>query len=371
MEFVSDYCVFDIETTGVSFENDDIIEIAAVRVRHNEIVSEYSSLIHTNKTIPDKIVDLTGITDEMVQYAPAPEIVIDEFIKFIGDDILIGHKAETFDMTFVAKYHNLNNSCIDTLNLARALLNLEHNSLADVCNYYGVINRNAHRALSDVIATNECYQKMKKGYAPEEIPAPLEKTKHVKIKYSEDTQALQTLRGLLLGVTCDNVLNESEVMAVKKWLDDNSRLSKHYPCNVAYSEIEKALTDGILDPSELIHLLNVFIALTDPVNSLENNCININFSGKLICLSGEFIHGSKPEITQLLNSLGATTTDKLPSKKVDILLMGSKGSKAWSNGTYGEKFKRAMELQEKGSAIEIISESDFYKKLECTKCVSN
>ena len=163
--YPGDYVVLDIETTGFGTKC-DIIEIAAVRVRDNVITDEFESFVKPSGSIPWNITKLTGITNAMVSNAPPIEQVLCEFKQFAGDDILVGHNIKSFDMRMISAKAEacgmcFGNELVDTLTMARKLLPMKHHGLADVCGYYNITNNSAHRALSDVIATNECYQRLK------------------------------------------------------------------------------------------------------------------------------------------------------------------------------------------------------------------
>ncbi|MBQ8826354.1 MAG: 3'-5' exonuclease [Oscillospiraceae bacterium] len=163
--YPSDYVVLDIETTGFG-TNCDIIEIAAVRVRNNVIADEFESFVKPDRSIPWNITQLTGITNAMVADAPSIEQVLGEFHQFAGNDVLVGHNIKSFDMHIISAKAAacgmcFKNELVDTLAMARKLLPTKRHSLADVCGYYNIINSSAHRALSDVIATHECYQRLK------------------------------------------------------------------------------------------------------------------------------------------------------------------------------------------------------------------
>jgi len=155
-QYVPDYTVFDFETTGLSAAYDAIIEISAIKVRSGKIVDEYSQLINPGREIPWGATEINGITDEMVAFEPYTQDVIPEFIRFIGDDILVGHNIKAFDMKFLwrdcEKYlgKTLGNNYIDTLRLARASLHgVENYRLTTLAEYYGCSTCGAHRALQD------------------------------------------------------------------------------------------------------------------------------------------------------------------------------------------------------------------------------
>ena len=81
------YVVFDLETTGFSSKNDKIIEIGAVKIRNGEIIDNFSEFVNPRRPIPYKIIELTGINDDMVRDAQSIEDILPRFIEFIGDSV--------------------------------------------------------------------------------------------------------------------------------------------------------------------------------------------------------------------------------------------------------------------------------------------
>ena len=166
LDFPSNYVLFDIETTGLDPEYDEIIEIGAIKVDNNKVMDEFHSLIKPDNEIDEFITNLTGITNEMVENAPNIEEVLPNFINFIGDEIFIGHNVN-FDINFVYdKTVNLGlgivkNNYVDTMRLSRILLpELPHHRLKDLAEYYGIDTKGNHRASKDVQITNEVYLKL-------------------------------------------------------------------------------------------------------------------------------------------------------------------------------------------------------------------
>lgn len=192
-EFIDDYVLFDFETTGLSIYDAKIIEIAAVKVRDNKIVDKFNCLVNPEEDIPQEITDLTGITNEMVENSPVIDEALYDFLAFIEDDVLIGHNINTFDMNILCNRAKelfditLLNSFIDTMDLARCLqeLDVPNYKLSTLCDALGVRNDNAHRGYSDVLANNECYQKMKE-YTIGEYNSPFKKKKNKDFYFSED-----------------------------------------------------------------------------------------------------------------------------------------------------------------------------------------
>ena len=95
--YPADYVVFDLETTGVSQERDDIIEVSAVRVCAHKVVDSYSTLVNPHGPIPPDATQVNGITDDMVKDAPDIGEAMEGFLAFIGASVLVGHNIHTFD----------------------------------------------------------------------------------------------------------------------------------------------------------------------------------------------------------------------------------------------------------------------------------
>ena len=168
LNFVDDYVLVDIETTGLSPINDEIIEIGAIKVKENKIVDEYNELIKINRRLSPFITNLTGITDAMLKNGKLPNVVFKEFVDFIEDDVIIGHNVN-FDYGFLCdkckKYinYNLENERIDTMYLAKKLVpNSINYKLGTLAKYFNVSYEGAHRGLKDVEITYEVYNHLRK-----------------------------------------------------------------------------------------------------------------------------------------------------------------------------------------------------------------
>ena len=158
------YVVFDIETTGFSNVEDCIIEIGAVKIQGGEIVDSYSTFVNPGIPIPFRITELTGITDEMVMEAPKIDVILPQFLEFVGEAALVAHNA-SFDVGFVEQ--NCKNlglphkyTYLDTVALARVLLpTLAKYKLNIVAKALGISLENHHRAVDDAGATAEIFVK--------------------------------------------------------------------------------------------------------------------------------------------------------------------------------------------------------------------
>lgn len=170
--YVPDYVVFDFETTGISSETDDIVEISAVRAADGRITDEFSTLVNPGRPIPHSASMVNGITDDMVKDSPSVRDALTDFLKFAGDAVLVGHNIRTFDMKFLCRYARdfwgltIGNDYIDTLQLARAYLpQLGHHRLTDLAVHYGISAEGAHRALNDCRMNQMVFEQLAKEMA--------------------------------------------------------------------------------------------------------------------------------------------------------------------------------------------------------------
>ena len=161
------YIVFDIETTGLSPQKEAITEIGAVKLMDGEVVDTFSKLVNPNQSIPQKITEITGITDDMVKDAPSIEQILPLFLEFCGKNPVVAHNA-SFDVSFIkAAAERLeitfDNPVIDTVGLSKELFpNENKHNLEAVCRRMEVSLTNHHRALDDAQATAEAFVKMRR-----------------------------------------------------------------------------------------------------------------------------------------------------------------------------------------------------------------
>lgn len=160
------FVVFDLETTGlnsspVSGNMDSIIEIGAYKIIGGAIKESFSTFVNPGKRLSEEIVNLTGITEQMLQGAPTYEEAMPDFYKFANGSILVGHNIAGFDFKFVDYYcarlgYILDRKIIDTIPLSQELLflsNYKLNTIADKFN----ISFNHHRATDDALATAKIF----------------------------------------------------------------------------------------------------------------------------------------------------------------------------------------------------------------------
>jgi len=167
LSFKDDFVVFDLETTGFNYKYGDIIEIGAIKVKNNEIVDVFETFVRCNYNIPSKIVNLTGITNEMLLDAPNINEALDNFKNFIEDKLLVAHNAH-FDINFIydafEEHCNIefDNNFLDTLRISRLLFrDFKTHRLNFLSEKLDFTNKPSHRSLSDCYATLELYYKCK------------------------------------------------------------------------------------------------------------------------------------------------------------------------------------------------------------------
>ena len=198
IDFPEEYICVDVETTGLEYDRDAIIEIAAVHVKCRNIIDKFSSLVRppaSNRLtyrmvkelgfesftdvpsekineiletylISKQIEDLTGITNEMLLCAPFPGEVIPQFYNFVANHILLGHNI-SFDINFLHRACRnfglaLSNNFVDTLRIARKLYpELPHHKLGDIAVHLDIEQTSAHRAEADALTTIACYETMR------------------------------------------------------------------------------------------------------------------------------------------------------------------------------------------------------------------
>lgn len=165
------FVVFDIETTGLSPENDKIIEIGAVKIKNGNIIDSFNEFVNPKINIPFNITQLTGITDDMVKDSQDIEHVLPKFLKFVGNSVVVAHNAN-FDISFIKKNCRdlnikFNNSIMDTIPLCKYLFpDLKKYKLNIIAKHLNISLENHHRAVDDAKATGDillkCFDILKK-----------------------------------------------------------------------------------------------------------------------------------------------------------------------------------------------------------------
>ncbi|MGE5364722.1 MAG: exonuclease domain-containing protein [Bacteroidota bacterium] len=206
----AEFCVVDVETTGMSASYARIIEIGMVRIKDMKIIESYRSFVNPGTEIPYFITTLTGISNADVREAPFFDEIARTVIDFIGDAIIVGHNLQ-FDMSFLrramsdAYYDVPENKTLCTLKLARRLFpDLQSKSLASITKHLNISHKNVHRALGDATVTAKALLKM--------------------IKKLEDTKGITTVSSIIDYQSLSVSLQPDYILIKKKLAEDYARL---------------------------------------------------------------------------------------------------------------------------------------------------
>lgn len=162
-----DYVVFDLETTGLNYQTDEIIQVSALKVKNDEVVDQFNHYVKPANSIPFYITDITGITNEIVANADTIDQVMLEFSDFVDNYILIGHNIAKFDIPFIVNngFFREQIKIVDTLRMVRRMkedfpVKLENMKLQTLKDYFG-LNYTSHDGLGDCKTNLVVYKKLR------------------------------------------------------------------------------------------------------------------------------------------------------------------------------------------------------------------
>ena len=159
------YCVLDLETTGFSAKTEKITEVGIMKVQNGEVIDEFSCFVNPEKHIPQRVTEVTNITDDMVKDAKTIDQVFPEILEFIKGSVLVAHNAP-FDMGFLKQNakvlgYEFDYTYLDTLSLAKDLFpDYKKYKLGKIAENLGIKVEVAHRALDDVDTTVKVFKVM-------------------------------------------------------------------------------------------------------------------------------------------------------------------------------------------------------------------
>lgn len=159
------YCVLDLETTGFSAVTEKITEIGIMKLKDGVVIDKFSTFVNPEKSIPQRVVEVTNITDDMVKDAETIDKIFPKMLEFINGSVLVAHNAD-FDINFLrhnAKVlgYEFDFTYIDTLSLAREVFpDFKSYKLGRIAKNLGIKVEVAHRALDDVDTTVKVFNIM-------------------------------------------------------------------------------------------------------------------------------------------------------------------------------------------------------------------
>lgn len=161
---LKDFIIIDTETTGLGCYS-KLVEFAGLKFRDGQVVESFQTFINPKMLMSQEVINIHGITNEMVSLAPNIEVASDKIYQFIGDDVLVAHNAR-FDMDVLNRrlLLGLNNRYVDSLTIFREALYLPSYKLDNIRKYFSINIVQTHRALDDVEMLYKCLLKIEKPY---------------------------------------------------------------------------------------------------------------------------------------------------------------------------------------------------------------
>lgn len=189
---------------------------------------------------------------------------------------------------------------------------------------------------------------------------------------NNEIKAINSLYGLIMGITADRVINNNEIYYLHLWLKDNESYTDIYPLNIIKNRINDILKDGIIDDEERQDLHQTLDSI------LGGNFVETGMAGglssaygveepdsivictSLFCLTGKFISGPREKCERIITRFGGKTA-KTITKELDYLVIGTLASRDWIGTSHGRKIEKALQYKQKGHPITILSEECWTK----------
>lgn len=192
-------------------------------------------------------------------------------------------------------------------------------------------------------------------------------SKNMSITKHKTNRAIEHLMGLITGLVADGQLNDLEIKMLSTWVASHPEVTNEYPGSIIALKVKEVLEDGIITEDERFHLLNMLLQLastdfsstgsaTAEVLKLPiDDSVSPDFTRTTVCFSGDFVYGTRACCFKLAEKVGSKCTDSL-TRKVNVLVIGTRVSPDWIHTSHGRKIQQAVELQSAGHKIQIISE---------------
>lgn len=189
-------------------------------------------------------------------------------------------------------------------------------------------------------------------------------------------KSCESLLGICTGIIADENLNEKEVRFIDLWLSNNTDIASVWPGEVIAKRIHEVLADNIVTPDELEYLKQTLKELIGgtlqdtgaigglstrlPVN--DERAHPVVFDGTAFCFTGNFLYGTRAACERAVMARGAQAFLGIKTN-LEYLVIGTMVSQDWANSSHGRKIEKAVEYQNKGRPLLIISEEHWIKYL--------
>ena len=199
------YCVLDLETTGFSATTEKITEVGIMKLKDGEVIDEFSCFVNPEKHIPERVSEVTNITDDMVKDAETIDKVFPKILEFIEESVIVAHNAG-FDVGFLKQNaknlgYEFDYTYLDTLSLAKDLFpEYKKYKLGKIAENLGIKVEVAHRALDDVDTTVKVFKvmlEMLKKRGAKKI-ADIDKVSRTEEAKKEEYKKLKTYHAIIL-----------------------------------------------------------------------------------------------------------------------------------------------------------------------------
>jgi NAD-dependent DNA ligase len=187
-------------------------------------------------------------------------------------------------------------------------------------------------------------------------------------------KALEHLLGIAEGLLADGQLQDQEILFLRTWLAQFEGLRGLWPGSAIHQAVDAVLEDGVITPDERAYLVRMLRGLVSndfsetgsvsaEVSTLPiNDAVTVSVLHGGFCHTGEFVYGTRSAVERATERAGGLVQSNV-TKRTDVLVVGSMVSPHWRQTSYGNKIERAVQLQEEGCAIEIISERRWLEAL--------
>ena len=186
-----------------------------------------------------------------------------------------------------------------------------------------------------------------------------------------ETKSLQTLTGLVAGIVADASLHDMEIQLLSTWLSAHQEVTRSWPGMAIYQWVSEVCADGVVTDAERAHLLANLTAMAatdfaatgsaqaEPLQLPIDDSVALEFAGAGIVHTGTFVYGTRSKCERLSEALGARPLSGI-TKAAKILVVGTRVTPSWRTEAYGQKIIDAVNLQQAGHPIKIVSEQRWF-----------